>query len=94
VDSSWNPKVCDYGLARLKDATLQHTGGRGTGSFVCGSAAWPCLCSHSWLAVYWTAPEILTHKPYNELVDVFSYGVIDGPLACVLEWCVLTACGV
>ncbi|XP_058772932.1 serine/threonine-protein kinase STY46 isoform X2 [Vicia villosa] len=66
VDKNWNVKVGDFGLSKLKEATLLTTkSGRGT--FYCS------LCQ---MQPQWMAPEVLRSEPSNEKSDVFSYGVV------------------
>mmetsp|Transcript_504 Transcript_504/g.764 ORF Transcript_504/g.764 Transcript_504/m.764 type:complete len:553 (-) Transcript_504:189-1847(-) len=60
VDENYNVKVCDFGLSHAKSNV-----GKGVrGSY--GSCGTPL----------WMAPEVLLNKPYDESVDVYSFGIV------------------
>ena len=60
VDDGYNVKVCDFGLSHVKSH-----GDKGVrGSY--GSCGTPL----------WMAPEVLLNKPYDESVDVYSFGIV------------------
>ncbi|KAG2491381.1 hypothetical protein HYH03_010173 [Edaphochlamys debaryana] len=59
-------KLADFGLSRVLRAG--EGGGGGMGSTGAGHP-------------YWTAPEVIQRKPYNEKADVYSWGVIMYQLA-------------
>ncbi len=60
LDKSWNVKVADFGLSRLKReaGAAAPSGGAGAGT------------------PEWMAPELLRGEPVGEAADVFSYGVV------------------
>lgn len=58
-------KICDFGMAKTRDETIEQTKGR----FLEG-----CTLS-------WTAPEVLKLEPYTEQSDVYSLGIVYWELA-------------
>lgn len=59
-------KVCDFGVARLKPASI-NAAERG----VCYSAEMTAETG----TYRWMSPEMLEHKPYDHKADVYSFGI-------------------
>ncbi|KRX06204.1 Sterile alpha motif/pointed domain [Pseudocohnilembus persalinus] len=61
VDQSWNVKLCDFGLSRIRDKLQNRKKRKKQGKIG---------------TVYWMAPEIMREEEYNEKADVYSFGII------------------
>ena len=83
LDETFNVKICDFGLARLRD---YNTGMLpyfvySESCAVLTSTIYRYLTTPSVLTanvgtIHWMAPEVLTGNLYNESADIYSMGIV------------------
>lgn len=66
-DQSYCPKICDFGLSRLKAQTVPS---------VLSTRLNQAVMTGNCGTIQWMAPEVLSNQKYSETADVYSFGII------------------
>ncbi len=72
LDAQYNAKLSDFGLSKVKSRPFEMPTGKTTNI----PKGYSVILNSSPVGTAgWAAPEILEHAPYNEMADIYSFGV-------------------
>lgn len=78
ISEEWNVKICDFGLSHVRRRVETVTIKKLQDLLTMGHKSPGALTGH--YGVYgtpeWIAPEVLQSLPYNESIDVYSFGIV------------------